>query len=59
MGIGPVASLTGMNLAATVGVSNRYGEVYVPWNVVAVLGKPGLRVSLLTGFNMSRRRLRD
>ena len=56
-GIGPVASLTGVNLALTAGVSNRYGDVYVPWNLVLVTGKPGVRLSLLTGFNMNRRRL--
>ena len=56
-GIGPVVSLTGANLAIAAGFSNKFGEVYVPWNLVVVTGKPGLRVSLLTGFNMNRRRL--
>jgi hypothetical protein len=58
-GIGPVVSLTGVNLAFAAGVTRRYGEVNVPWNLVLVTGKPGIRLSLLTGFNMSRRRLND
>lgn len=56
-GIGPVVSLTGVNLAIAAGVTKRYGDVYVPWNLVLVTGKPGVRLSLLTGFNMNRRRL--
>jgi hypothetical protein len=56
-GIGPVVSPTGVNLAITAGVSKRHGDVYIPWNVVLVTGKPGLRLSFLTGFNMNRRRL--
>jgi hypothetical protein len=57
LALGPVVSLTGVNLGFAAGITKRYGEVYVPWNVVVVTGEPGLRVSLFTGFNMNRRRM--
>lgn len=59
LGIGPVVSLTGANLAIGAGVSTRKGDVNIPFNVAVVLGDPGYRISLLTGFNMSRRKLQD
>lgn len=57
LGLGPVLSLTGANLAIGAGVSTRKGDVNIPFNMAIVLGEPGIRFSLLTGFNMNRRAL--
>lgn len=57
LGLGPNLSLAGASLVIAAGVTNRAGNVNIPWNIAIVPGAPGLRVSLLTGFNMSSRRL--
>ena len=58
LGFGPNASLTGMSMAFAAGATKRVGALNVPFDVALVLGKPGMRVSFLTGFNMRRERER-
>jgi hypothetical protein len=53
-GFGPNVSLTGMSMAFAFGVAKRVGALNIPFDVGVVVGKPGLRVSFLTGFNMQR-----
>ena len=53
-GLGPSVSLAGANIVVAAGVTQRSGGVNIPWNVSVVLGKPGVRVSFLTGFNIRR-----
>jgi hypothetical protein len=53
-GVGPNASPTGVALAAAVGVTFTTGALNVPVNVAIVPSRDGVRVSLLTGFNMRK-----
>jgi hypothetical protein len=53
-GFGPNVSLSGISMAVAAGVTNRVGALNVPINLAVAIGKPGLRVSILTGFNMRK-----
>lgn len=53
LGLGPNLSATGAAYAVTVGFANPVGEINVPINLAAVLGRDGPRVSLLVGLTFS------
>ena len=53
LGLGPNLSATGAAYALTAGFSNPVGEIKVPINLAAVLGRDGPRVSLLVGLTFS------
>jgi hypothetical protein len=55
-GIGPNITPAGVALAIAGGVTFRAGNLNVPMNVAVVPSKVGTRISILTGFNMRRRR---
>ena len=55
-GIGPNVTAAGVALAVAAGVTFRVGTLNVPMNFALVPSKAGTRVSILTGFNMRRRR---
>jgi hypothetical protein len=55
-GIGPNITPAGVALALAAGVTFRAGNLNVPMNVAVVPSKVGTRLSVLTGFNMRRRR---
>ena len=55
-GIGPNITPAGVALALAAGVTFRTGNLNVPMNVAVVPSKAGTRISVLTGFNMRRRR---
>lgn len=55
-GLGPNLSATGAGYAITAGFANPVGEINVPVNVAAVLGKGGPRISLLVGLTFSEGR---
>ena len=55
-GIGPNLTAAGPALALAAGVTFRAGALNVPMNFAVVPSKAGTRVSILTGFNMRRRR---
>ena len=55
-GIGPNITPAGVALALAGGVTFRAGNLNVPMNVAVVPSKAGTRISVLTGFNMRRRR---
>ena len=55
-GVGPNVTPAGVALAVAAGVTFRAGALNVPMNVAFVPSKAGTRVSVLTGFNMRRRR---
>jgi len=50
--VGPNASLAGVGLAVAAGVTFSAGEINIPLNFAMVPSSGGLRVSVLTGFNM-------
>ncbi len=54
-GIGPNLTPAGAALALATGITFRAGAFNVPLNLVIVPSKAGLRVSVLSGFNMRRR----
>lgn len=43
-------------MAFAAGITNRAGALNIPFDVAVVIGDPGPRVSVLTGFNMQRAR---
>jgi hypothetical protein len=53
-GIGPNATPAGLALAVAAGVTYSTGALNVPINVAVVPSKAGVRVSVLTGFNMRK-----
>ena len=53
-GVGPNLTPVGAALAVAAGMTFRSGALNVPLNVAVVPSKAGVRVSLLTGFNMRR-----
>jgi hypothetical protein len=55
-GMGPNITPAGVALAFAAGVTFRSGVLNVPMNVAIVPSKDGMRVSMLTGFNMRGRR---
>jgi hypothetical protein len=55
-GIGPNITPAGTALAIAAGVTFRSGVVNVPVNVAVVPSKAGVRLSVLTGFNLRGRR---
>ena len=55
-GVGPNISATGVAYALAAGFNARAGEVNIPINVAAALGKGGPRVSLLVGMTFTNRR---
>jgi len=54
-GIGPNVTPAGVALAFAAGVTFRSGVLNVPVNFAVVPSKAGMRVSMLTGFNMRGR----
>lgn len=56
LGVGPNVSLGGAAYAVTAGFTTDLGEVNVPVNLAAVLGRDGPRVSVLVGFVITDRR---
>jgi hypothetical protein len=55
-GIGPNLTPAGAALAIAAGVTIRSGVVNIPVNVAIVPSKAGVRLSVLTGFNLRGRR---
>lgn len=55
-GMGPNVTPAGLALVIAGGVTFRSGVMNVPVNVAVVPSKTGVRVSVLTGFNMRGRR---
>jgi hypothetical protein len=55
-GIGPNVTPAGVAMAFAAGVTFRSGVLNVPVNFAVVPSKAGMRVSMLTGFNMRGRR---
>jgi hypothetical protein len=53
-GVGPNLTALGAGLAIAAGTTFRAGALNVPVNIAVVPSKTGLRVSLLTGFNVRR-----
>jgi len=51
-GLGPNLTPAGVALAVAAGVTVSRGALNVPFNVAVVPSKAGVRVSVLTGFNM-------
>ena len=54
-GVGPNLTPVGVALAVAAGVTLRSGSLNFPVNLAVVPSKSGVRVSVLTGFNMRRR----
>ena len=54
-GIGPNLTPAGAALVIAAGVTFRAGALNVPMNVAVVPSKSGVRLTVLTGFNMRRR----
>ncbi len=55
-GLGPNLSATGAGYAITAGFANPVGDINVPVNIAAVLGKGGPRISLLVGLTFAEGR---
>jgi hypothetical protein len=55
-GVGPNITPAGVALAFAAGVTFRQGVLNVPVNFAVVPSREGMRVSILTGFNMRGRR---
>ena len=53
-GLGPNVTPAGVALAMAGGVTISKGALNVPFNVAVVPSRAGMRVSVLTGFNMRR-----
>ena len=53
-GLGPNVTPAGVALALAGGVTITKGALNVPFNVAVVPSRAGMRVSVLTGFNMKR-----
>jgi hypothetical protein len=53
-GLGPNVTPAGIALAMAGGVTISKGALNVPFNVAVVPSRAGMRVSVLTGFNMKR-----
>lgn len=53
-GLGPNVTPAGVALALAGGVTISKGALNVPFNVAVVPSRAGMRVSVLTGFNMKR-----
>lgn len=53
-GLGPNVTPAGVALALAGGVTISEGALNVPFNVAVVPSRAGMRVSVLTGFNMKR-----
>jgi hypothetical protein len=53
-GVGPNITPVGVALAVATGVTFKKGNLNVPVNVAVVPSRAGVRVSLLTGFNMRK-----
>ena len=55
-GVGPNVTPAGTALAIAGGVSLRSGPLFIPVNLAVVPSRSGVRISVLTGFNMRRER---
>jgi hypothetical protein len=53
-GLGPNVTPAGVALAVAGGVTVSKGALNVPFNIAVVPSRAGMRVSVLTGFNMRR-----
>jgi hypothetical protein len=56
IGFGPNVSLAGAGMVIAAGVSQQKGLLSIPVTLAAVIGKDGVRTSVLFGFNMQRER---
>ena len=54
-GIGPNITPMGVGLVLAAGVTVKTGALHVPFNVAIATSKTGVRISVLTGFNLRRR----
>ena len=54
-GVGPNVTPLGVSLALAGGITYRVGDLNVPVNLALVPSASGVRLSLLTGFNMGMR----
>lgn len=54
VGVGPNLSAAGVGLVAAAGVTYRASNMNIPLNVAVVPTKQGARISLITGFTLSR-----
>lgn len=54
LAVGPNLSPAGFGLAFAGGVTHRTGELNLPVNLAVVPSRGGLRISLLSGFNLRR-----
>lgn len=55
-GVGPNLTPAGTALALAGGISLRSGPLFIPINLAVVPSRSGVRISVLTGFNMRRER---
>lgn len=53
-GVGPNLTPAGTALALAGGISLRSGPLFIPINLAVVPSRSGVRISVLTGFNMRR-----
>ncbi len=53
-GVGPNITPLGFGLVVAAGVTVRSGALHVPFNFAVATSKSGVRVSILTGFNVRR-----
>lgn len=54
-GVGPNVTPISTSLAVAGGITYRFGDLNVPVNLALVPSASGVRVSVLTGFNMRKR----
>ena len=55
IGVGPNVTPVGVALAIATGITVRAGALNVPVNLAVVPSRSGVRVSILSGFNLRRR----
>ena len=53
-GIGPTATVTGVQLSLAAGVTHSFGALNVPVNLAVSPGRRGASIGLTTGFNTQR-----
>jgi hypothetical protein len=53
-GVGPNVTPISLSLAFVMGVTNKVGALNVPINLAVVPSSSGVRISVLTGFNLGR-----
>lgn len=50
-GVGPTATLTGVQISVAAGITHSFGSLNVPLNLAVSPGRRGASISLTTGFN--------